>query len=61
MRQLAIIAFASLVLAACQTRGPDASADPYYTGNVIDYYFGKVNPTDNDPDFTYGNDIDGAG
>lgn len=52
---------ASLALAACQTGGPDALIDPYDKQPVNDYYFGTPNQTDSDPDFLYGQDIDGAG
>lgn len=61
MRLLATFAVVGLVLAGCQTRGPDASIDPYHSGHVNDYFFGKTNPVDTDPDFQYGKDIDGAG
>lgn len=60
MRALAILIAAGFVVAACE-----GSDDPDYSrrllnDNLRDYYYGnKGNPTDNDPDFTYGWDIDG--
>jgi hypothetical protein len=56
MRLPVIIATLALLLAACQSGG----RDPYLTENLKDYFYGKVNPIDEDPDFTYGRDIDGS-
>ncbi len=61
MRPLPLITVMCLALAGCQSGGAEGRLDPYFTRSVNDYFYGNSNPYDKDPDFLYGNDIDGAG
>ena len=59
MRTLIVLIAAAFVVTACEGGDPDLSRR-LLNDNLRDYYYGdKGNPTDNDPDFTYGWDIDG--
>ena len=55
------VASRASLLSACQTGGEAGRFDPYFTQPLRDYFFGKTDDTGQDPDFLYGEDIDGAG
>ena len=61
MRSLTLLIITAVSLAACQAGGydPDRSRR-ILQGDVSDYYYrDRRDPTANDPDFTYGWDIEG--
>ncbi len=58
IRIMAVLMAVGFGLSGCLGGDPDLSRRLLYEA-PHDYYYGKANPTDNDPDFTYGWDIDG--
>ncbi|NKB58134.1 MAG: hypothetical protein GKS00_17555 [Alphaproteobacteria bacterium] len=61
MHMLEIFIAIGLVVSACEGSSDPDHSQRLLWDNLRDYYYGdKGNSTDNDPDFTYGWDIDGS-